>query len=161
MLAIDPQDCICWRCHWKVEKFRCAAAVKPDEVITGQGNLLTTSGANALWTVLTGGSITPFSSANAAIGVGDSGAPESVGQTDLQAAVNKQRKPLDAAYPAVSGNQITFRATFGGGDANFAWTEWGVFNAASGGTMLNRKVQALGTKSSGAVWVFTITISLS
>jgi hypothetical protein len=79
----------------------------------------------------------------------------------LQATTNKQRKGMDSTYPAVNGNQVTFRTTFNGGDANFTWAEWGVFNAASGGTMLNRKVQALGAKNSGAVWVFTITITLS
>lgn len=152
------QDDIRWRCRWKVEKYD---GRRLAEVVEGDGNLLMTAGATALWTALTGGAGTAFSNANATIGVGDASAAEVVSQTDLQAAFNKQRKSMDASYPTISGNQITFRATFLGGDANFTWAEWGIFNAGSGGTMLNRKVAAIGSKSSGAVWVFTITITLS
>jgi len=155
-------DCACWRCHWQIEKYRAPPRGQPpDEVLPGDGNLLTTVGATALWTALTGGAITAFSNANATIGVGDSSTAATAGQTDLQAASNKVRKGMDPSCPTVAGTQVTFRATFGASDANFTWNEWGVFNAAVAGTMLNRKVQALGTKSSGAVWVFTITITLS
>lgn len=155
------RDDIRWRCRWSVAKYASPERADPDEVMEGEGNLLTTAGASTLWTALTGGAGTAFNNANAVLGVGDSNAVEAVGQIDLQAAFNKQRKGMDASYPVVSGNQVTFRATFLGGDANFTWAEWGLFNAASGGTMLNRKVQPIGSKSSGAVWVFTITISLS
>ena len=44
---------------------------------------------------------------------------------------------------------------------NFAWAEWGVFNAASGGTMMNRKVDANGTKASGQTWQFTVTMTFN
>jgi hypothetical protein len=67
---------------------------------------------------------------------------------------------MDATYPQVSTNVITFRSTFATGDANFAWQEWGVFNASSAGTMLNRKVESLGTKTSAQTWQFTVTITL-
>ena len=39
--------------------------------------------------------------------------------------------------------------------------EWGIFNASSGQRMLNRKVTDLGTKTSAASWVFTVTITIS
>jgi hypothetical protein len=74
---------------------------------------------------------------------------------------------MEATYPThtdgtTSGSAtITFRSVFGTGDANFAWQEWGVFNASTGGRMLNRKVESLGTKSSAATWTFTVTITLS
>lgn len=42
------------------------------------GNLLMTAGANALWTALSGGAITAFSAANAAIGVGDCYGPGTI-----------------------------------------------------------------------------------
>jgi hypothetical protein len=147
-----------WRCRWRIDKFD---GDSPLESVEGEGNLLMTNGANALWTALTGGSITAFSNANATIGVGDSTTAENASQTDLQASTNKLRKALNAGYPQVSTNQVTFQATFGSSDANFAWNEFAVFNASSSGTMLNRKVSSIGTKASGSTWVFSITITLS
>lgn len=107
-----------------------------------------------------GETVTPFNNANANLGVGDGTSAFSATQTDLQG-TNKVRKGMDAGYPTRNVNQLTFRSTFGGADANFAWNEWGVFNAASGGTMMNRKVESLGTKASGATWILTVTITLN
>ena len=149
-----------WHCRWRLDKYRPHEA-DPHEVVEGSGNLLTTAGANLLWNALTSGSVTLLTNANAHLGVGDSTLPASAAQTDLQAVSSKFRRRVDSAYPVVAGNQVTFRATFGGSEANFAWNEWGLFNAFAGGTMLNRKVQALGTKTSGSTWVFTVTITLS
>ena len=102
---------------------------------------------------------TAFNNANAYIGVGDSTTAHAFTQTDLQAATNKFRKAMDATYPQVAANVITYRATFGTSEANFAWQEWGVFNASSAGTMMNRKVESLGTKTSSQSWQFTVTIT--
>ena len=102
---------------------------------------------------------TAFNNANAYIGVGDSTTAHAFTQTDLQAATNKFRKAMDATYPQVAANVLTYRATFGTSEANFAWQEWGVFNASSGGTMMNRKVESLGTKTSSQSWQFTVTIT--
>jgi hypothetical protein len=102
---------------------------------------------------------TAFNNANAYIGVGDSTTAFSAAHTDLQAATNKFRKGMDATYPQVAANVTTFRATFGTGDANFAWQEWGVFNASSAGTMMNRKVESLGTKTNTQSWQFTVTLT--
>ena len=107
--------------------------------------------------LLGGSSYTKFNSANAHLGVGDSSAAFASSQTDLQAATNKLRKPMDATYPQRSANVITWRATFGTTEANFAWNERGVFNALSGGQMLSRKVVSLGTKTSAASWQLTCT----
>lgn len=107
-----------------------------------------------------GEAYTPFNSANAYLGVGDGTTAFAASQTDLQG-TNKLRKAMDAGYPTRSANQMTFRSTFGGAEANFAWNEWGVFNAATGGTMMNRKVESLGTKASGATWILTVTITLN
>jgi len=106
------------------------------------------------------GSLTAFSAANARIGVGDSSTAYAATQTDLQAATNKLRKAMDATFPTVATNVLTFRATFGTAEANFAWQEWGVFNAAAAGTMLCRKVESLGTKTSAQSWQITLTITL-
>lgn len=112
---------------------------------------------------LTTGTGTAFNNANSSIGVGDSTAAHAFNQTDLQAATNKLRKAMDAGYPQVAGNVITFRSTFGTTEANFAWNEWAVFNttAASGGVMLNRKQEALGTKPNTQTWQFTVTVTIA
>lgn len=104
---------------------------------------------------------TPFNNANSFIGVGDSTTAFAANQTDLVAATNKLRKAMDATFPSGAANVITFRSTFGTADANFAWQEWGVFNAASAGTMLSRKVESLGTKTSAQTWQFTVTLTFT
>lgn len=108
-----------------------------------------------------GESVTEFSNANAYLGVGDSTTAFAATQTDLQAATNKFRKAMDATYPQRSVNVLTFRATFATGDANFAWQEWGTFNASTAGTMMQRKVESLGTKTSAQSWQLTATITLN
>lgn len=104
---------------------------------------------------------TPFNNTNSYIGVGDSTTAYAAGQTDLQAATNKMRKVMDATFPSGSTNVITFRSTFATTDANWAWQEWGVFNASSAGTMLSRKVESLGTKTSAQTWQFTVVLTFT
>lgn len=107
------------------------------------------------------GSVTAFDNSHAYIGVGDSSTAFSASQTDLQASSNKTRKAMDATYPSGGSNVLTFRSTFGTSDANYAWNEWGVFNASTSGTMLSRKVESLGTKTSAQSWVITATLTFS
>lgn len=104
---------------------------------------------------------TLFNNANTYLGVGDSTTAFAATQTDLQAATNKLRKGMDSGYPQQANNVITFRSTFGTSEANFAWNERGTFNASSGGTMLNRKVESLGTKTSAQSWQLTDVITLA
>lgn len=137
------------------------------ETIEREGNLLVIGGASALWERLKGTSVTAFDNTNAYIGVGDSSTAAADTQTDLQAATNKLRKAMDATYPThtdttgtAGSKNIVYQSTFGSSDANFAWQEWAIFNASTAGRMLNRKVESLGTKSSGT-WVLTITLSLA
>lgn len=122
---------------------------------------ITDAGRNHLVQAGIGAGVTAFNNANAHIGVGDSSTAFAAGQTDLQAASNKLRKAMDATYPTGGSNAITFRATFGTSDANFAWNEWGTFNASSSGTMLNRKVESLGTKTNTQTWQFTVTLTVT
>ncbi len=155
-----------WRPRIELRKYHTPngediAGLDPVEVIVEEGNLLTTAGATALLTLLIGGGGSAFNNANSYLGVGDSTTAAAVGQTDLQAATNKLRKAMDAGYPQVSAGTVTWRATFGTSDANWAWQEWGVFNAAAAGTMLNRKVTSLGTKTSAATWQLTVTVTIS
>jgi hypothetical protein len=122
---------------------------------------LTNAGRDLIAADIIGETVTEFTNANAHIGVGDSSTAFAAAQTDLQAATNKMRKAMDATYPTRATNVLTFRSTFATGDANWAWNEWGVFNASSAGTMLNRKVESLGTKASTQSWQFTVTLTVT
>jgi len=160
------------RTAWRVEKYRediglwagredqFFSQFRPYEVVEGEGNILVNAGIALMLDLLIGAGGTVFSNANAYLGVGDSTTAASAGQTDLQASTNKLRKAMDATYPSRSGQTLTFKSSFGSGDANFHWNEWAIFNASSSGTMLNRKVQDFGTKSAGT-WVLTATVTIS
>lgn len=110
---------------------------------------------------IVGTAVTAYTNANSYIGVGDSTTAFSAAQTDLQASTNKLRKVMDATYPSRATNVLTFRSTFATTDANWAWQEWGIFNAAAAGTMLSRKVESLGTKTNTQTWQFTTTLTIT
>lgn len=120
---------------------------------------LTTAGINYLAQAAIGQGI-PFSEANARIGVGNGTNAFAVGQTDLMGS-SKLRKGMDAGYPVVAAPVITFKSTFAKSEANFAWNEWGVFNAATGGVMLNRVVESNGTKQANQTWVMEVAITFA
>lgn len=135
--------------------------IVPKEIRVSR-NLLVNTGLTDIGNGLTSaGLATPYTNANANIGVGDSSTAAAVSQTDLQAASNKLRKAMDATFPTVANGVYTFRSTFGTSDANFAWAEWAVFNASATGRMLNRAVSALGTKTSAQSWQLTVTITIA
>jgi hypothetical protein len=164
MAAHEPAR---WLAAWRLEKYRGGLVgllqrrFNRPEVIEGKGNLLVTVGIQRILDLMIGAGGTSFANANAYLGVGDSTTAAAVGQTDLQAGTNKLRKAMDATYPSRSGTVVTFRSTFGTADANYAWNEWAIFNASAAGTMLNRKVESLGTKASGNTWVLSVSISLA
>ncbi len=109
--------------------------------------------------IINDGPPTLFTNANAYIGVGSGSTAFAATQTDLQGA-SKTRKGMESGFPTRSNNELTFKSSFGTDDANHAWAEWGVFNASSSGIMLSRKVEDLGTKTTGT-WVFTATLTLN
>jgi hypothetical protein len=134
-------------------------------------NLLTTAGLNRITALIIGAGGTAVTTTTARIGVGNSSTAAAVGQTDLSAAAgstNRWFQIMDATYPTQANGLITLRSTFATGDGNFVWAEVGTDVATatvtSGNTvntlLLNRFVQALGTKASGS-WVLTETITLS
>lgn len=124
------------------------------------GNIFLNEGKNLIWRLVIGESgLTPFNSANAHIGVGDSNAAESADQTGLLG-TNKFYKGMDAGYPIVSGGSVKFRATFDIDEANFTWNEWTVANGPGDAYVnINRKVAPLGTKTAGTVWALEVTLS--
>lgn len=120
---------------------------------------LTTAGVNFIAEAVVG-SGTPFNSANAYIGVGDGTEAFMASQTDLQGA-SRVRMPMEGGYPMLTAPKVVFKATYKQEDANFAWNEWGIFNAASGGVMLNRVVEYNGTKLNTQTWVMEVSITFT
>lgn len=141
------------------------AGLEPDEVEEYKGNLLLNAGITRLLNLLAGAGGTAYNAANTRVGVGDSTTAAVASQTSLQAATNKLYK-LVSSGPTVSSQTITWVATFGASDANYAWEEWVIDNGTADSTTvtapaLNRKVQTMGTKASGSVWTFTVNITVS
>lgn len=155
-------DTVGWRGLFVVRKFWAdddLTRATPYEVLEAE-NLLLTSGANALLNRLHGlGAVTAFDATNGRLCVGDSTTAAAAGQTDLLGA-NRTRKVFDAA-PTVSAGSSTAVTTFTTADANHAWNECGIANAASGGVLLNRTTQAFGTKTSSVQWILTCVLSAS
>lgn len=171
--GISARDSLLWRPVITIEKYRGEDLTRdPYEVVTKVGNLLTTAGLTRITSLITAGGGQGATNTSARIGVGNSSTAAAVGQTDLQAAAgaaNRWFQTMDATYPQTSAGVITFRATVGTADGNFAWNEWcidiGTPTVTTGttvnATMLNRAVQSLGTKTSAGTWVATATITLS
>lgn len=121
---------------------------------------LTNAGRNFIaGAIINDSSPTFFTNANAYIGVGNSSTAFSATQTDLLG--TSVRNAMEATYPTIATNVLTFRSVFATGEANFAWEEWGVFNAAASGTMLNRVAESLGTKTSAQSWQITVDLTVT
>jgi hypothetical protein len=124
-------------------------------------NLSANAGLQLEANLLIGAGGTVFSNANAHIGAGNGTTAVSAAHTDLQGA-SKTRKAMDATFPSLSGQTLTWRSTFATGDANYSWEEMAVFNAAAAGVMLARAlVSAPFTKTSALSVVATYTRTVS
>ena len=168
------KDGIGWGMKFKLEKYWDGQAV-PYETINGESNTLMNAGAGQMWqrlitlspsTSSTGAAAQAFST-KSALGVGASTASTGVRTLTDLASTAKLRQPMEATFPSnttgtsTSARSIQMKSAFGTTQANFAWKEWAVFNSTASGTMLNRKVQDLGTKTTAATWNLTVTLSLS
>ncbi len=159
-----------WTAHVRYILAKYEGEIDPDhpdpnrlvEVIEGEGNLLLNEGIGTMWDLIIGvAGVIPYNNANSYIGVGDGTALADAAQTGLQG-LNKFYKGMDAGYPSRTGNTVTWRATFGTAEANFAWNEWTIANGNSDAAMnMNRKVEALGTKPNTQSWQFTVQVTLS
>lgn len=169
----DVRDSILWRPVLTVEKYHGDdLSVAPYETLVREGNLLTTAGLGRITSLIIAGGGQGATNTSARIGVGNSSTAAAVGQTDLQASAgssNRWFQVMDATFPTASGGLLTFKATFGTADGNFAWNEWGIdigtptvtASATVNALLLNRAVQSLGTKTAAGTWVATATITLS
>ena len=157
------EDIAQWDCHTRLEKFH-DGEFEPYEVRDIEGNCMLNTGIDEIWDLVTG-SVSQtnrvFNGTNAQIGVGEGTAAASGTQTDLQG-TSTTYKAMESGYPTSTAQAVTFKSSFGGTDANYAWNEWVVKSVAGTPTniCLNRKVEALGTKSSGT-WTLEVSITLS
>jgi hypothetical protein len=146
----------------------------PEEVLEVPGNLLLNEGIQKLLDIAiaavsnqtTGNR---WNAADSYIGVGDSAVAEAATQAELQAATNRFYKGMNATFPSRASQTVTWQSDFVTAEANYVWAEWTVSSGAtvaSGGgfttgtTNLNRKVSALGTKTTGT-WTLSCSITLS
>jgi hypothetical protein len=167
--ALAFSEHVAWEVHWRVEKFLSktfeevlATGEQPYEVCSDVQNIILDTGANEMLKLIGGVSgATAFSAANAKIYVGSDSTAEAASQTGVIATTNKAYAGMDSGYPSVSGRTIVFRASFDDASANFAWNEAAITNGSGAGAIaMNRKVSALGTKTTGT-WTLQLTISLT
>lgn len=141
-------------------------------------NLVTQAGWVALLGGIAGTSITnKFSASQGRIGVGTGATAAAYANTTLVgdtggSSTTSYFQLVSGAPVIATGSSpatLTLTASFGGGNANFAWAEFGSDNwNASGVTstglgasdiFINRGVSAQGTKAGGQTWTATETIS--
>jgi len=187
---MEVKEAIEFRSEWRIDKFRdpdgtiarflqAGGSIEflkkmlPEAYLSSEvfeGNIALHEGLYLATRILAGIDTTSnkWDNTNARLGVGDSNAAEADEQTGLQAATNKTWKAMDATYPQCAASEsaedqfIEWRATFGSADANYAWEEYTVVNAADDtGKNLNRKISSKGTKSSGESWTLSMKITFA
>lgn len=156
-----------WRCEWQLEKwFNTAdklAGKRPDEIILVPQNIILDVGAEEILKLISGTGGTVYSFANAYMYVGTNATAENAQQTGIIATgANRAFAGMDAGYPTVTGRQVTYRGTFGDSSANFHWQEMAIYNGTGASAVaMNRKVQDLGTKTTGSYTLQTIVSVVS
>jgi hypothetical protein len=148
-----------WQPKWKIEKYNTLGKLYAVEEFAG--NKLLDEGITAMWNLIAGLGGTPFNNANSYIGVGDSTTAASGEQTGLLGA-NKLYKAVDPTYPQINAQTITYRATYGSGEAAFAFQEFTIANGDSDSAInLCRKVDDHSSKPLNDTWVISCSITLS
>lgn len=155
-----------WCIKWEVEKFKDRRAYNkhlPYETCVSTQNVILDVGANNMLKIICGiVGVTPYDNANTLIGVGTDTTPEAPEQTGLIATgENVFYKKVETGYPSVTGRIMVFKSVYDTNEANFQWNEFSIVNGTGvGGIAMNRKVQNLGTKTTG-IWSLQITVTLT
>jgi hypothetical protein len=143
-----------------------------------RGNLITNAGWGRLLTLGIAGGGTAYAASSTRIGAGNGTGTAAGNATDLTAAAgsgNRWFQLVSGAGTVTNGTgtsgtgsaTLAFSATFGTGDGNFAWNEFGIdqgtgSSATVTATLLNLKTSiAQGTKASGQTWTATATLSFT
>jgi hypothetical protein len=151
--------------------------VSPFDMSEVIGNLVTNVGWGRIARLAIGTAVTAFTTATTRIGAGVGTGAAAGNDTDLSGgagATGRFFQPVSGAGTATDGTgtsgtgsaTLAFASTFGTGDANFAWGEFGVDQGTATGTtvvapLLNHKVSAQGTKASGQTWSATVTFTFT
>lgn len=145
--------------------------VEPYEETTTEGNLITDAGWNLIMANIAGSAGTLWSASVGRIGAGNGTSSVNYTDTDLSAASgsgNRFFQTFSGAPIIGSGHSagVTFNASFGSANGNFAWQEFCVDQGTSTGTtvtatMLNHGLSSQGTKSSGQTWIAVVNITWS
>jgi len=147
--------------HYIIEDFdaKTGALVNHQEF---DHNCFLKEGINEIWSLICGTGGVKFDNTNAYIEVGDGDTAADDDQTGLLGG-NKFCQPMDPTYPTYGTDQkATFRATFATAVANFAWKEITIINGDDDThDNLNRKVQAMGTKTDAVSRVTTVELSIT
>ena len=67
---------------------------------------------------------------------------------------------MNATYPIRTLQTVEWRSDFLTAEANWIWNEWSIRNGAARNRNLNRKVENLGTKTTGT-WTMSGSVTLS
>ena len=118
-------------------------------------NLVVNSGKE--WNAVRMSGVTDGVMTHMAIGTGTT--PAAVGDTTLQTELDRNALTVSGGTP--SGNTTVYQCTWAAGDGTDTITEAGIFNAASGGTMLARALITSVTKTVEDILSITWTITVN
>lgn len=116
-------------------------------------NLVVTSGRNLIASRLAGNA----SSAITHMAVGSGSTAPAAGQTALVTELGR----VAISSGTASANVVTYVASFGPGVGTGNINECGLFNAASGGTMLARSTSVIATKGASDTLALTWTVTIN
>lgn len=164
-----------WKCkEFKITKFDNISDYQNNKVSSIEihhGNIITDKGLIAMWLLALGkggvettvGStqmtVYPFTTTDSKIAIGD-GSTAATG-SDTQLANKLGEIPVTSIDISPSSGKCTikFQAEAGTGIAIGNWNEWGIYDKTNG-TLFNRKVESMGTKSDTSLWRIEIAIDL-
>lgn len=134
----------------------------PDRSKTVAGNILLNEGITEILKIITAqAGTTLYDNTNARLLVGNHGdntTNDVAASNTALTGASITAVAMDATFPSVSGQTATFKMTTSG--ANHQWNEWSIDNGNSANKNLNKKIESLGTKTTGT-WSLTATITLS
>lgn len=153
----------------------------PFAVTEVEGNLICTAGLGFITAALISGTFDPLTSTRAFVGVGATATAATVADTALGANGGSAYYQAFDSNPTrttttVTNDAIQGVSTFASANANFAWNEWCWASTTTGAitpgatlasitsgteTMWNHKIASMGTKASGASWVFTTKVTFA
>jgi len=147
-----------------------AYALLPESRFAPNG--LLNGGITVMWNILIGANVVVFSNTNCRLGVSTDNTAFTASQSNLNPSglATFYMQVIDALFPAVSGQQCSWEATYDGSTANFHWFSFGVDNDAVDGAgssiasygatraLFNRFVSDQGTKPMGQTWVLILVI---